>query len=277
MFNKILKITWFVASLFVIVFWILYLFRDNLFYNYDYWFDYEYDNKCNVWVIKLYWDLLSYIPYSDIDEDWYNFYDEVSSEQIIEWIQFFADNDNYDMILLQVDSYGWSPYAAEQIMNKLKKTDKDTVALIRESWDSAAYWASLWADKIIAWELSEVWSIWVIMSFVNEEESNKMNWIKYEDLVTWKFKNAWSSDKALTQEERNLFMRDINIIFEKFMNDVSKQRNIDLEKVRELSDWSTMLWVQALKEWLIDEIWDLDTVKKEFKEKYWYEAVLCEY
>ena len=44
-----------------------------------------------------------------------------------------------------------------------------------------------------------------------------------------------------------------------------------------MADWSSMLWEQALQEWLIDEIWDLDTIKKEFFDKYWYEAEFCIY
>lgn len=278
MFDRFTKIIWLIASVAVIVmfvFFIIWMNEDSIegdFHSLSQTYD-----DCNVWVVKLYWDLYSYIPYSDTDMDGYNLYDEVSSEQIIDWIQYFSNNDNYKMIILEVDSLWWSPYAAREIMNELKNSEKESVALIREFWDSAWYRSALWANKIVASELSELWSIWIIMSLLNEEEYNKINWYEYEDLATWKFKNAWSSNKKLTEEEKELFMRDINIMYDIFMSDVAKERGLDLEKVKELSDWSTMLWAQWLQEWLIDELWDLNTVKKYFNEKYWEEAVLCEY
>lgn len=278
MFDRFTKIIWLIASLVVIVmfvFFIIWMNEDSIeedFHSLSQTYD-----DCNVWVVKLYWDLYSYIPYSDTDMDGYNLYDEISSEQIIDWIQYFADDDNYKMIILEVDSLWGSPYAAREIMNELKNTEKESVALIREFWDSAWYRSALWANKIVASELSELWSIWIMMSLLNEEEYNKINWYEYEDLVTWKFKNAWSSNKKLTDEEKELFMRDINIMYDVFMSDVAKERGLDLEKVKELSDWSTMLWAQWLQEWLIDELWDLNTVKKYFEKKYWEEAVLCEY
>lgn len=280
MFDKISKVIWLIASLLIIVIFINHMSQDNkdIEEEHQHSNSQSYDfNNCNVWVVKLYWDLLSYIPYSDTDNNWYNLYDEVSSEQIIDWIQYFANQDKYKMIILEVDSPWWSPYAAREIMNQLKDTNKETVALIRETWDSAWYWATLWANKIVASELSELWGIWIILSILNEEEYNKINWYAYEDLVTWKFKNAWSSNKKLTSEEKELFMRDINIMYNIFMSDIANERWLDLEKVKELSDWSTVLWAQWLKEWLIDELWDLNTIKEYFEKKYWEEAILCEY
>ena len=181
------------------------------------------------------------------------------------------------MIVLDIDSYGWSPYWAEEIMNALLRTNKDTVALIREGGLSAAYYAAIWADKIIASKMSDVWSIWVTMSYLNYSDQNKDNWIKFEELATWKFKNSWDPDKELTDEERELFMRDLQIMHDYFVADVAEHRNLDIEKIKELADWSSMLWEQALQEWLIDEIWDLGTIKREFFDKYWYEAEFCVY
>lgn len=233
--------------------------------------------NCNVWVVKLRGDLYPYLIDDDLDYNWNSIYDEVSSENIRQWIEFFSNDDQIDMILLDVDSFWWSPYWAEEVMNALLRSDKDSVALIHENWLSAAYYSTLWADKIIASKMSNVWSIWATASYLNYSEQNKENWIKFEELATGKFKNSWSPDKDLTDEERELFMRDLKIVHDYFVSDVAKYRNLDIEKVMELADWSSMLWEQALKEGLIDEIWDLDTIKKEFFDKYGYEANFCVY
>ena len=279
-FNLFVKIFWLIASICVILLafdWFIGLdFFDDYGY-YSYW-DYHYfPSSCNVWVVKLRWELYSYLIDDDLDYNWNSIFDEVSSEHIRQWIEYFSGDDQFEMIVLDIDSYGWSPYWAEEIMNALLRTNKDTVALIREGGLSAAYYSALWADKIIASKMSDVWSIWVTMSYLNYSDYNKDNWLIYEELATWKFKNSWDPDKELTDEERELFMRDLQILHDYFVTDVAEHRNLDIEKVKELADWSSMLWEQALHEWLIDEIWDLETIKKEFFDKHWYEAEFCVY
>ena len=279
-FTLFVKIIWLIASICVIVLafdWFIGLdFLDDSDY-YSVWDYHNFSSSCNVWVVKLRWELYSYLIDDDLDYNWNSIFDEVSSEHIRQWIEYFSWDDQFDMIVLDIDSYGWSPYWAEEIMNALLRTNKDTVALIREGGLSAAYYAAIWADKIIASKMSDVWSIWVTMSYLNYSDQNKDNWIKFEELATWKFKNSWDPDKELTDEERELFMRDLQIMHDYFVADVAEHRNLDIEKIKELADWSSMLWEQALQEWLIDEIWDLGTIKREFFDKYWYEAEFCVY
>ena len=282
-FTLFVKIVWLIASLiviFVVAFVFIFggLFIEDYLDDFYYWWNaHSFPKSCNVWVVKLRWELYSYLIDDDLDYYWNSIFDEVSSEHIRQWIEYFSGDDQFDMIVLDIDSYGWSPYWAEEIMNALSRTNKDTVALIREAGLSAAYYSALWADKIIASKMSDVWSIWVTMSYLSYSDYNKDNWVKYEELATWKFKNSWDPDKELTAEERELFMRDLQIIHDYFVTDIAEHRNLDIERVKELADWSSMLWEQALQEWLIDEIWDLDTIKKEFFDKYWYEAEFCVY
>lgn len=276
--NLFVKIFWLIASICVIVLTFDWFIGLDIFEDYDYSWEYHYfPSSCNVWVVKLRGDLYSYLIDDDLDYNWNSIYDEVSSEHIRQWIEYFSWNDQFDMIVLDIDSYGWSPYWADEIMNALLRTNKDTVALIRGGGLSAAYYSALWADKIIASRMSDVWSIWATMSYLNYSDQNKDSWIKFEELATWKFKNSWNPDKELTDEERDLFMRDLQILHDYFVADIAKYRNLDIEKVKGLADWSSMLWEQALQEWLIDEIWDLNTVKQEFFDKYWYEAEFCVY
>ena len=282
-FTLFVKIVWLIASLiviFVVAFVFIFggLFIEDYLDDFYYWWNaHSFSKSCNVWVVKLRWELYSYLIDDDLDYYWNSIFDEVSSEHIRQWIEYFSGDDQFDMIVLDIDSYGWSPYWAEEIMNALSRTNKDTVALIREAGLSAAYYSALWADKIIASKMSDVWSIWVTMSYLSYSDYNKDNWVKYEELATWKFKNSWDPDKELSDEERELFMRDLNIIHDYFVSDVAERRNLDVENVKELADWSSMLWEQALKEWLIDEIWDKNTIADYFLDKYWYEADFCVY
>ena len=61
-------------------------------------------------------------------------------------------------------------------------------------------------------------------------------------------------DKSLTQEEKDLMMRDVNILHQNFIEAVAENRDMDIEKVKELADGSTMLGQMALEKGLIDKI-----------------------
>ena len=166
-----------------------------------------------------------------------------------------AENDDaIEAIILEIDSYGGSPVGAEEIANALKNTKKPTVALIREGGVSAGYWAATGADRIVASKNSDVGGIGVTGSYLDYSGQNEKEGIIYNQLSSGKFKDAGDPDKALTQEERNLFMRDVNILHQNFIKIVAQNRNLDIKKVEALADGSSMLGEMALKNGLIDQI-----------------------
>ncbi|MEK7122587.1 MAG: S49 family peptidase, partial [Patescibacteria group bacterium] len=65
------------------------------------------------------------------------------------------------------------------------------------------------------------------------------------------------------------------ILHENFVKTVAENRNLDVEKVRQFADGSTMLGEMALQNGLIDQIGGLVEVKKFFKEKIGEEAEIC--
>jgi protease-4 len=73
-------------------------------------------------------------------------------------------------------------------------------------------------------------------------------------------------DKPLTAEERELYMRDINIIYENFIKTVSENRSLPLERVRAIADGSTVLGETAKTLGLIDQIGGMPEVEAYLKE-----------
>jgi len=73
------------------------------------------------------------------DDGDYLFDEVVSSEEAIELIEKAAENPNIKAIILEINSPGGSPVASEEIANAIKKTNKTTVAWIREVGASGAY------------------------------------------------------------------------------------------------------------------------------------------
>ena len=102
--------------------------------------------------------------------------------------------------------------AAEEVVNALKNATKPTIALIREGGVSAAYYAASGADIIFASENSDVGSIGITMSYMDNTKKNQAEGLTYNQLSIGKYKDSGDPDKPLTAEEKELFMRDIKIL-----------------------------------------------------------------
>jgi protease-4 len=245
--------------------------------NYTTYTDYEEvyaDPSCNVAGINLHGSMLTYIPlHADGDT---NFdYNIVSSEDVLWYIQSANNNPNIKAIVLEVDSAGGSPVAGEEISNAIKNSEKPVVGFIRETGVSAAYWAVSGAYRIWASKNSDVGGVGVTMSYLNNVENNRKEGYAYEQLSSGKFKDSGSPDLPLTKEEKDLFMRDINIIHQNFIETVSANRNIPLEEVRKIADGSTVLGDKAKELKLIDEIGGINEVKKYLEETLGEKPNIC--
>lgn len=229
---------------------------------------------CTVIGINLHGTILSYIP--EHAEGDTNFdYDVVGSENILWSIQNANENLDVQAIILEVDSTGGYPVAGEEIANAVKNSEKPVLGLIRQSGSSAAYWAVSGADRIWASKNSDVGSIGVTQSYLNNVEKNKKEGYILEQLSSGKFKDSGNPDMALTKEEKNLFMRDVNIVYQNFMEAISVNRNISLEEVKKIADGSTVLGEKAKELGLIDEIGGIDEVENYLEEQLGEKPNIC--
>ncbi len=233
------------------------------------------EDKCNVVAIEMHGGLLTYIPTKGYDDMFENYGDTVASENITSTITSANKTENIKAIIIEVDSGGGSPVAAEEVAIAIKNSEKPVVAFIREGGLSAAYWGISSADKIYASKNSDVGSIGVTMSYLSNAENNENAGYRYEQLSSGKFKDSGDPDKSLTDEERELFMRDINIISENFIQAVAENRNIPIEEVTKIADGSSVLGEAAKNLRLIDEIGGLPEVLKEIEARIGEKPVLC--
>ncbi len=233
------------------------------------------EDTCNVSGIELHGSLLTYIPPTDIDADGNLLQDEVASENIIYQIQEEEKDDTVKAIILEIDSYGGLPVAAEEIANFLKQAKKPTVALIRAGGTSAAYWAATGADIIFASKNSDVGSIGITMSYLDNIGKNEKEGLAYNQLSIGKFKDYGDPDKPLTNEEKGLLMRDVEIIYQNFIEAVAENRKMETEEVKKLADGSSMLGQMAMDNGLIDKIGGIAEVKAYLKELIGEDVELC--
>ena len=233
------------------------------------------EKSCNVSNIKLQGGLITYISNEGKNEYGDLLWDETASEDIVRAIKEAEENNNIRAIVLEIDSLGGYPVAAEEVANALKRAKKPTIALIRRYGLSAAYYSATGADIIFASQNSDVGSIGITSSYLDNTEKNEKDGLTLIQLNTGKFKDMLNPDKPLTEEERKLVERDLNILHENFIQAVAKNRNIDIEKVRQLADGSSMPGQMALENNLIDQIGGKYEVEKYLKERVGDDIVLC--
>lgn len=224
------------------------------------------DKDCNIQGIAMHGGVVTYISNEGRDSNGNIIVDEFASEDVVAQIWNADRDENVKAIIVEIDSYGGSPVAGEEIARALKEAEKPTVALIRDMGASAAYMAGTGADIIFASKNSNVGGIGVTMSYLDNAEQNIENGLNYNQLSAGDYKDTGSSDKKLSTEEKALLMRDVNIVYENFIDLVAVNRNLDSAMVRKLADGSTMMGQMALEQGLIDRIGDQYDVEKYLEE-----------
>ena len=234
--------------------------------------------SCNIAVIPV---VGSILPYAGANQDGSGneLPPSTNPDDALAILRKAETNQNMRGVLVRIDSGGGSPVPAEIITNALKHTPLPTVALIREMGASAAYFIATGARTIIASPLSDVGSIGVTMSYVENAEKNTQEGLQYVPLASAQFKDAGDPDKMLTSAERRLFERDLKIYHEQFVKQVAENRNLPVEQVAKLADGSSMHGTLALENGLIDTLGDQETARAWFAEQLKIpvgEVVFCE-
>ena len=235
----------------------------------------EESGDCNVLGIELRGNLVTYIIPENKDGEGNAIVDEVSSEEVIYLINEVNNDENIKAIILEVDSYGGSAVAAEEISNAIKQSEKPVIAFVRSAAISAAYWAASGAEVIFASALSDIGGIGVTMSYLDNAQKNAKDGLTYNSLSVGKFKDYGDPDKPLTSEERNLIMRDLEIMHNIFIKAISENRNLPTDEVKALADGSSMPGQMALENKLIDKIGGIYDVNDYLKEKLGEEVNVC--
>lgn len=197
------------------------------------------------------------------------------ANEVEDLLRSASKDESIKALIVDVNSPGGGVVSGQEIANAIRKSGKYSVAVIHDIGASAGYLSASAATKVFAGRDSEVGSIGVTASFLNQYEKNKKDGITYEVLSSGIYKDTYSPDKPLTDAERKLIMRDINISRNHFVQLVSDYRGIPFADVDKLADGSTMLGEAALEHKLIDSIgtmWEaMDAIEAEIGEP----AVIC--
>jgi protease-4 len=201
--------------------------------------------------------------------------DQTASEDVTQAIRQAAADSNIKAIVLEIDSYGGSPVGGQEMELALKHAQKPTVALIRQSGDSAAYMAATGADIIFASIFSDVADIGITQSYVDNSKQDVANGLTFDQLSIGKYKDMFNPDKPLTADERTLAMKELQVSYENFVKIVAENRHMSIDKATALANGASMTGEEGVQAGLIDKIGTIDNVRSYLSGQLKQNAVIC--
>ncbi len=205
------------------------------------------------------------------------FEDVTSSEEITKLIERANDNNKIKAIIFKINSPGGSAVASEEIAAEIKKTNKTTVAWIREVGASGAYWIASASDHIIANRMSITGSIGVIASYLDFSGFLEEHNVTYERLIAGNLKDIGTPFKKLTPEERALFEKNLESIHEYFIEEIAENRNLNKGDVEKIATGLFYLGSEAKELGLVDELGNREEVIAYVEKQIGEEADLVTY
>ena len=203
------------------------------------------DGTCNVAVLPIEGVVL---PFHGLGE-----YELVVTPEIVDsFMKAAEEDDDIKAVLIEVNSPGGTPVASQRIATRLKDSPLPVVGLIGDMAASGGYMVASAADFLIASPMSDVGSIGVNMSYVEESLKNEEEGLTYVQLTTGKFKDIGSPNRPITDEEREKLEADLQIVHDEFVKIVAEYREMSISEVENLADGSTMPGLKAIDAGLVD-------------------------
>lgn len=152
--------------------------------------------------------------------------------EVLQQIDDATYNDSIKGVLLVVDSPGGAVAPSIEVAYAIKrlKEKKPVVAYAGGTIASGSYYASIWANEIIANPGSMVGSIGVIMQGADLSELMGKIGVKSQSVQAGKYKKVGTGDRAWTSYEINELNKVINGTYDLFTTDVATARGLDINK-----------------------------------------------
>jgi len=190
-----------------------------------------------------------------------------SSTDIVKLIEKADKDRSIKAIALWINSPGGSAVASDEIARAIQRSNKTSVAIIREMGTSGAYWVASATDHIIAHRASFTGSIGVIASYIEFADLMAEYNLTYRRLVSGTHKDMGSPFKHMTSEEQELFQESLDDIHNLFIEVVAKNRNLSVEDVRRIATGRFFTARTAKEYGLVDELGGKEEAQVYLKEK----------
>ena len=174
----------------------------------------------------------------------------------LEDIQKAKEDKNIKGILFVVNSPGGAVAPSVELAYAIKelKDIKPVVVYASGVIASGSYYASIWANKIIANPGSMVGSIGVIMQGVNVEELMQKIGVSTQTVKAGKYKESGTPTRKWFDYEEKQLQSVIDDTYNMFISDVASARNLDVKNHNLFADAKIFTSKQAKEVGLVDEV-----------------------
>ena len=176
------------------------------------------------------------------------------SESIIRLLERAGTDPSVKAIVLRVNSPGGGIVASDEIYQALLEVEKPVVVSMGEMAASGGYYVSCAADELLANPVTLTGSIGVISTVPNFEELLDKVGIEMLVFKSGPMKDELSPYRQPTEEEIAHWQKITDEAYETFLAVVAKQRELDLDKAREIADGRVYTGQQALELGLVDKL-----------------------
>jgi len=171
-------------------------------------------------------------------------------------IEKAKQNTNIKGVLFIVNSPGGAVAPSVELAYAIKelKAIKPVVVYASGVIASGSYYASIWADKIIANPGSMVGSIGVIMQGINTEELMQKIGVSTQTVKAGKYKESGTPTRKWFDYEKDQLQSVIDDTYNMFIQDVANARELDVNNHTQFADAKIFTASQAKKVGLVDEV-----------------------
>ncbi len=184
-----------------------------------------------------------------------------SSDRIVRQFKKYQKDASVKSVVFRINSPGGGIAASQEIYEHVKRvrdSGKPVVASMGSVAASGGYYVALGAQSIMANPGTTTGSIGVIAEIPNFSRLLDKLGISFTIIKSGKFKDTGSPYRNIRAEEYEYLQEWIDNGYEQFVDIVSKERKLSIEKVREVADGRVFTGEQALNLSLIDTLGTFD-------------------
>ncbi len=174
----------------------------------------------------------------------------------LEELEKAKKDKNIKGVLFVVNSPGGAVAPSVELAYAIKelKEIKPVVVYASGVIASGSYYASIWANQIVANPGSVVGSIGVIMQGVNAEDLMEKIGISTQTIKAGKYKESGTPTRKWTEFEEKQLQNVIDDTYNMFITDVATARNLDVKNHTSFADAKIFTSKQAKEVGLVDEV-----------------------
>lgn len=176
------------------------------------------------------------------------------SDETIKLLEEFSENDKIKGIIIRVNSPGGVITPTKEIFDYIQTINKPVYAAMDTIAASGGYYVAVACDRIFAMPTTITGSIGVIMQLSNYEKLMNTIGVKNYILKSGEFKDIGSPDRPMTEADRAILMETVMDMYEQFIDDIMKRRNIDEEVLRTNADGRIFTGRRAFELGFVDNL-----------------------